>query len=80
VVLMLDCVRLRLTGLNAEKSTFRAPPNPEKDFNDVIAINLTAVWLSIKYEFRQMASQGSGGAIVNMSGTLGLIGAANIAP
>jgi NAD(P)-dependent dehydrogenase (short-subunit alcohol dehydrogenase family) len=52
----------------------------EKDFNEVIAINLTAVWLSMKYELRQMIKQGSGGAIVNMSGTFGLIGAANIAP
>jgi NAD(P)-dependent dehydrogenase (short-subunit alcohol dehydrogenase family) len=34
----------------------------------------------MKYELRQMVKQGSGGAIVNMSGTFGLIGAANIAP
>jgi NAD(P)-dependent dehydrogenase (short-subunit alcohol dehydrogenase family) len=53
---------------------------PERDFNEVIATNLTAVWLSMKYELRQMVKQGSGGAIVNMSGTFGLIGAANIAP
>jgi NAD(P)-dependent dehydrogenase (short-subunit alcohol dehydrogenase family) len=52
---------------------------PEKDFNELIAINLTAVWLSMKYELRQMVRQGSGGAIVNMSGTFGLI-APNIAP
>jgi NAD(P)-dependent dehydrogenase (short-subunit alcohol dehydrogenase family) len=53
---------------------------PEKVFNELIAINLTAVWLSMKYELRQMVKQGWGGAIVNMSGTFGLIGAANIAP
>jgi NAD(P)-dependent dehydrogenase (short-subunit alcohol dehydrogenase family) len=53
---------------------------PERDFNEVIATNLTAVWLSMKYELRQMVKQGSGGAIVNMSGRFGLIGAANIAP
>src|SRR5215472_16777455 len=53
---------------------------PEKVFNEVIAINLTAVWLSMKYELRQIVKQGWGGAIVNMSGTFGLIGAPNIAP
>jgi len=53
---------------------------PETVFNEVIAINLTAVWLSMKYELRQMVKQGWGGAIVNMSGTFGLIGAASIAP
>lgn len=52
----------------------------EKDWNEIIAINLTAVWLSMKYELGQMVKQGSGGAIVNMSGTFGLVGAANIAP
>lgn len=52
----------------------------EEDWNKIIAINLTAVWLSMKYELQQMVKQGSGGAIVNVSGTFGLIGAANIAP
>jgi NAD(P)-dependent dehydrogenase (short-subunit alcohol dehydrogenase family) len=52
----------------------------EKDWNDIIATNLTAVWLSMKYELQQMIKQGSGGAIVNVSGTFGLIGAPNIAP
>jgi NAD(P)-dependent dehydrogenase (short-subunit alcohol dehydrogenase family) len=52
----------------------------EENWNEIIAINLTAVWLSMKYELRQMVQQGSGGAIVNVSGTFGLIGCANIAP
>jgi len=52
----------------------------EENWNEIIAINLTAVWLSMKYELRQMVQQGSGGAIVNVSGTFGLIGSANIAP
>ena len=52
----------------------------EENWNEIIAINLTAVWLSMKYELRQMVKQGSGGAIVNVSGTFGLIGAPNIAP
>lgn len=52
----------------------------EEDWNQIIAINLTGVWLSMKYELQQMVKQASGGAIVNVSGTFGLIGAANIAP
>jgi NAD(P)-dependent dehydrogenase (short-subunit alcohol dehydrogenase family) len=51
----------------------------EEDWNNIIAINLTAVWLSMKYELQQMVKQGWGGAIVNVSGTFGLIGAPNIA-
>jgi NAD(P)-dependent dehydrogenase (short-subunit alcohol dehydrogenase family) len=53
---------------------------PEENWDEIIAINLTAVWLSMKHELRQMVQQGSGGAIVNVSGTFGLIGCANIAP
>lgn len=34
----------------------------------------------MKYELQQIVKQASGGAIVNVSGTFGLIGAANIAP
>jgi NAD(P)-dependent dehydrogenase (short-subunit alcohol dehydrogenase family) len=52
----------------------------EEDWNKIIAINLTAVWLSMKYELQQMVKQGWGGAIVNVSGTFGLIGAPIIAP
>lgn len=45
----------------------------EDIWNDVVAINLTGVFLSMKYEIRQMLAQG-GGAIVNMSSVAGLIG------
>jgi NAD(P)-dependent dehydrogenase (short-subunit alcohol dehydrogenase family) len=34
----------------------------------------------MKYELQQLMTQDGGGAIVNMSGTFGLIGAANLAP
>lgn len=45
----------------------------EEAWNRVISINLTGVWLCMKYEIRQMLAQG-GGAIVNMSSILGNVG------
>ena len=45
----------------------------ESTWDQVIAINLTGVFLSMKYEIRQMLQHG-GGAIVNMSSVAGLIG------
>jgi len=51
----------------------------EEDFDRTIRINLKGVWLCLKFEIRQMLRQGSGGAIVNMASTLGLIGTAGAA-
>jgi NAD(P)-dependent dehydrogenase (short-subunit alcohol dehydrogenase family) len=45
----------------------------ESTWDQVIAINLTGVFLSMKYEIRQMLQNG-GGAIVNMSSVAGLVG------
>ena len=45
---------------------------PEESFDRVIAINLKAVWLCMKYEIPQMLRQG-GGSIVNSASTLGLV-------
>ena len=45
----------------------------ESTWDQVIAINLTGVFLSMKYEIRQMLQHG-GGAIVNMSSVAGLVG------
>lgn len=44
---------------------------PEDKWQQVINVNLTGVWLCIKYELRQMLAQG-GGAIVNDSSVTGL--------
>ena len=45
----------------------------KQDWNRVIGINLTGVWLCMKYEIQQMLKQG-GGAIVNMASILGWVG------
>lgn len=46
---------------------------PEERWHQVIAINLTGVWLCMKYELRQMLQQG-GGAVVNTASVAGLVG------
>src|SRR5215813_9335161 len=45
----------------------------EDTWHQVIAINLTGVWLCMKYEIPQMLHQG-GGAIVNTASAAGLAG------
>ena len=45
----------------------------EADWDRVISINLTGVWLCMKYELQQMLTQG-GGAIVNTASIAGLVG------
>ena len=46
---------------------------PEERWHHILAINLTGVWLCMKYELQQMLTQGSG-AIVNTASVAGLIG------
>ncbi len=46
---------------------------PDERWHRIIAINLTGVWLCMKYEIQQMLKQG-GGAIVNTASVAGLIG------
>jgi len=46
---------------------------PEDAWNRLLAINLTGVWLCMKYEIIQMLKQG-GGAIVNTASAAGLVG------
>jgi len=45
----------------------------EESWERVLAINLTGVWLCMKYEIPHMLKQGSG-AIVNTASTAGLVG------
>ena len=51
---------------------------PEETWHQVIAVNLTGVWLCMKYEIPQMLPQG-GGAIVNTASVAGLIGGRGLA-
>src|SRR5262245_44846484 len=46
---------------------------PDERWHQVIAINLTGVWLCMKYELQQMLTHG-GGAIVNTASVAGLVG------
>jgi NAD(P)-dependent dehydrogenase (short-subunit alcohol dehydrogenase family) len=50
----------------------------EEVWDQVIAVNLKGVWLSMKYEIAQMLAQGSGN-IVNNSSVAGLVGGRNAA-
>ncbi len=45
---------------------------PDERWHQVIAVNLTGVWLCMTYELRQMLTQG-GGAIVNTASIGGLV-------
>src|SRR5215813_8328859 len=46
---------------------------PEDEWHRVLAVNLTGVWLCMKYEIPQMLQQGRG-AIVNTASVAGLVG------
>lgn len=49
----------------------------ESDFDQIIAINVRGVWLSLKHEIAAMLKTG-GGSIINTSSVAGLIGMAGI--
>src|SRR5499433_1537354 len=70
--------RLDCAHNNAGVTQHAYPPTaefPEEDWHRVLAINLTGVWLCMKYEIPQMLKQG-GGAIVNTASIAGLVGLA----
>lgn len=46
---------------------------PEDVYAKLVAVNMTGVWLSMKYEARAMLESG-GGAIVNVASNFGLVG------
>jgi NAD(P)-dependent dehydrogenase (short-subunit alcohol dehydrogenase family) len=72
----LDCAHnnagISGAGIGGEQRMLTAE-YPEERWHQVIAINLTGVWLCMKYEIPQMLQQG-GGAIVNTASVAGLVG------
>jgi NAD(P)-dependent dehydrogenase (short-subunit alcohol dehydrogenase family) len=66
----LDCAH---NNAGVEGATGKTADYVEADWDRVIAINLTGVWLCMKYEIAQMLKQG-GGAVVNTASDAGLLG------
>jgi len=60
-------------GIEGGKPFVPTADYSEEIWDDVMAINLTGVFLCMKYEIQQMLTQGRG-SIVNMSSVAGLIG------
>lgn len=50
----------------------------EAGFDQIINVNLKAVWLGMKLQIAQMLKQGHGGAIVNTASVGGLVGKPNL--
>ena len=69
----LDCA-VNNAGIEGGKAFVPTAEYSEAIWDEVIAVNLTGVFLCMKYEIRQMLAQGRGGAIVNMASVAGLIG------
>ena len=67
-------------ALNNAGTTGPSKPTADytlEEWNSVVALNLTSVFLCMKHEIPQMVSQG-GGAIVNTSSGAGLVGFAGL--
>ena len=75
--LQLGWVQLNSAGIN----DLEVPPvdYSKENWDRIIAINLTGVWLCIQAEVRQMLTSG-GGSIVNVSSGAGLRGRPHKAP
>ena len=67
----LDCA-FNNAGITGEMA--RTADCTEENWDRTLAANLTSVWLSMKYEIRQMLKQGGGGVIVNNASVAGLVG------
>ncbi|MBC8364550.1 MAG: SDR family oxidoreductase [Actinobacteria bacterium] len=66
----IDCA-FNNAGINLPSTPFH---EMEREvFEEVIAVNLTSVFLCLKHELRQLVTQGGGGAIVNTSSGAGLV-------
>ncbi len=67
----LDCA---FNNAGIEGATGLTHECTRENWDRVLAINLTGVWLCMKAELAQMLKQGKGGAIVNTSSGAGLAG------
>jgi NAD(P)-dependent dehydrogenase (short-subunit alcohol dehydrogenase family) len=67
----LDCAA-NCAGVGAGDAATHA--YPEDSWDRVVSINLRGTWLTMRREIEAMLAHGQGGAIVNMSSTLGLRG------
>jgi len=65
----LDCA---VNNAGIEGGTAPTADHPKENWDQVIATNLTGVFLCMKYEIPPMLTQG-GGAIVNISSTMGIV-------
>lgn len=68
----LDCA---VNNAGVEESGSALHEVTEDKWDTLAAVNLKGVWLSMKYEIRQMLAQG-GGTIANMASVAGLVGLA----
>ena len=71
----LDCA---FNNAGIETRHMRLTDCEESTFDRIMAVNVKGVWLCLKYELAQMASQG-GGAIVNTASVAGLKAAPKMA-
>lgn len=53
---------------------------PEERWDRIVQINMRGTWLAMRHELEAMLAQGGGGAIVNVSSTLGLRGSPAASP
>jgi NAD(P)-dependent dehydrogenase (short-subunit alcohol dehydrogenase family) len=72
----LDCA---VNNAGTEGDVVSIAESPLENWERVLRINLTGVWLSMKYEIQQMLKQG-GGAIVNIASIEGLIAFPGVSP
>lgn len=67
----LDCA-FNNAGVDGETAPLHE--STRENWEQVLRVNLTGVWLCLKHEIAQMLRQGAGGSIVNTSSIAGLVG------
>lgn len=69
-------VMVNVAGINIFKRAVDTSPD---EFNRVISVNLTGVFLCARAAVRRMIQQGEGGSVVNVASNLGLVGCPEMA-